>query len=469
VSTRRRLAVLLPVFALALSACGGESQSPNGSGQPNGSEVAGGPVEIRWYCCLGTGEDAESQLPVENQIVEEFNASHPNIHLTFDVVTYDEARDTLSNQLGSNPPDIVGPVGIGGAEAFHGEWLDLQPLIDSTGFDMSRYEQTAVELYSAGGEGQVGIPFAVYPSVLFYRTSLFEEAGLNEPPHAFDEPYVWPDGTESPWNYDTLKELALRLTVDENNLDATQDGFDPAAVVQYGFEPQRDDIRGLGAYFGAGSVDSGDGETAVIPEAWADSWKFWYDGMWNDGFSLTGPDYDSDEWAGQVDYAFFTGRVAMSTNFLWSTYGVAEGGDDWDVAVVPSNGDTTTSPLNADTFRIMKRTQHPEEAFEVLRYFLEDASADLLNIYAGMPAVPAEQDAFFETYQEQFPNEVDWQVVKDSLPYADVPNWEGYMPAYNETLDLMLTYGDKWATTDGLDMDAEIAALQEEIQAIWDR
>ena len=68
-----------------------------------------------------------------------------------------------------------------------------------------------------------------------------------------------------------------------------------------------------------------------------------------------------------------------------------------------------------------------------------------------------------------FPNEVDWQVVKDSLQYADVPNWEGYMPAYNETLDLMLTYGDKWATTDGLDLDAEIARLEEEIQAIWDQ
>lgn len=472
---RRRpgiLPAILASLALVATACGTPSTTASGdaSGAPGGSEPAAGVTEIRWYCCLGTGEDAEAQLPVENRIVEEFNASHPDIHLTFEVVTYDEARDTLATQLAAgNPPDIVGPVGIGGAEAFHGEWLDLNPLIEQTGFDLSRYEQAAVELYSAGGEGQVGIPFAVYPSVLFYRTSLFEEAGLNEPPHSYDEPYVWPDGTEAEWNYDTLRELALKLTVDENNLDATQDGFDPAAVVQYGYEPQRDDLRGLGAYFGEGSIAGDGGTTAQIPEPWAESWKYFYDGMWNDGFILTGPDYDSDEWAGQVDYAFFTGRVAMSTNFLWSTYGVSEGGDDWDVAAVPAFDGTTTSPLNADTFRIMKDSQHPEEAFEVLRYFLEDASADLLNIYAGMPAVPEEQDAFFETYQEQFPNEVDWQVVKDSLQYADVPNWEGYMPAYNETLDLLLTYGDKWATTDGLDMDAEIESLQSEIQAIWDQ
>ena len=461
---RRRLAILIPLLALVASACGTQSSaSPSGSG-------SGGVVEIRWYCCLGTGEDAESQLPVENQVVEAFNASHPNIHLTFEVVTYDEARDTLSTQIaGGNPPDIVGPVGVAGAEAFHGEWLDLGPLIESTSFDLSRYEPAAVALYATGGEGQIGIPFAVYPSVLFYRTSLFEEAGLNPPPHDYGVGYVWPDGTEAEWNYDTLRELALRLTVDENGKDATQAGYDPTAVVQYGFEPQRDDIRGLGAYFGEGSVVAEDGETAAIPDAWADSWKYWYDGMWKDGFILTGPDYDSDEWAGQVDYAFFTGRVAMSANFLWSTYGVAEGGDDWDVAALPSYNGSVTSPLNADTFRIMKDSKHPAEAFEVLRYFLEDASADLLEIYAGMPAVPEEQDAFFATYQEQFPNEVDWQVVKDSLQYADVPNWESYMPAYNETWDLMLTYGDKWATTDGLDMDAEISTLQSEIQAIWDR
>lgn len=473
VATRRRIGILIPLLALVVSACGDGAASPGASGEepaPDETGQTGEVVEIRWYCCLGTGEDAESQLPVEERIVQEFNDSHPNIHLTFEVITYDEARDTLATQLAAgNAPDIVGPVGIGGAEAFHGEWLDLGPLIEETGFDLSRYEQAAVELYSAGGEGQVGIPFAVYPSVLFYRTDLFEEAELNPPPHEYGEPYVWPDGTEAEWNYETLRELALRLTVDESGLDATQDGFDPGAVVQYGFEPQRDDLRGLGAYFGAGSVVAEDGETARIPEPWAESWKYWYDGMWDDGSILTGLDYDSDEWAGQVDYAFFTGRIAMSTNFLWSTYGVAEGGDDWDVAAVPANGDTITSPLNADTFRIMKDSEHPEEAFEVLRYFLEDASADLLEIYAGMPAVPDEQDAFFEAYQEQFPNEVDWQVVKDSLQYADVPNWEGYMPAYNETLDLMLTYGDKWATTDGLDLDAEIARLEEEIQAIWDQ
>ena len=54
---------------------------------------------------------------------------------------------------------------------------------------------------------------------------------------------------------------------------------------------------------------------------------------------MTGPVYASTEFNGG-GYSFFTGKVAMSENFLWSTYGVADSGDDWDLAAIPSNGGT---------------------------------------------------------------------------------------------------------------------------------
>ena len=36
-----------------------------------------------------------------------------------------------------------------------------------------------------------------------------------------------PDGSVVDWDYDTVAQLAKLLTVDKNNKDATQDGFDP--------------------------------------------------------------------------------------------------------------------------------------------------------------------------------------------------------------------------------------------------
>jgi multiple sugar transport system substrate-binding protein len=470
-----RLGALLAILALATAACGGTTTSPSASAAAGesaaptaaASEATGEVVEIRWYCCLGGG-DAPEQVEVENAVAEAFNASHPNIHLTFEAVPYAGARDALATMIGSgNGPDIVGPVGIGGAEAFHGQWLDLQPLIDSTGYDMSQFPDATVSLYNVGGEGQGGIPFAVYPSVLFYQKDLFEEAGLEEPPHEWGGKYTMPDGSEVDWDYDAAREIAMLLTVDENGLDATQDGFDAENIVQWGFEPQRDDLRQTGAYWKAGALMADDGKTVQIPDAWVEAWKWFYNGMWTDHFAMTGPVFESADF-NPSDYPFFTGNVAMSQNYLWSTYGVGDSGEDWDMAASPSFDGQTTAAFNADTFRIHKDTKHPEAAFEVLTYLLGEASAELLNTYGGMPARPEEQDAYFVSAAENFPQEIDWNVAKEGVNYADVPNFESYMPAYNESLDLIGTFGTKWQTTPGLDIAAEAEDMRAQLQAIWD-
>lgn len=451
-----RLTVLAASAAmlLSISACGTSTANT---------------VEIRWYCCLGTGEDP-AQIEVENAVVEAFNASHPNIKLTFEPIPYASARDTLATQLASGSgPDIVGPVGIGGAEAFHGQWLDLQPYIDKNKYDMTQFPESTVALYNVGGEGQVGIPFAIYPSVLFYKAGLFEEAGLAEPPHDWGGDYTMPDGSVVPWDYDTATKIAKLLTVDKNGKDANDPAFDAENVVQWGFEPQRDDLRQIGAYWKAGQFANGaDGTTAEVPAAWAESWKWFYDAIWTNHISMTGPQFVGTD-LNPEGYPFFTGNVAMSENYLWSTYGVAGAGDDWNMAATPSYQGQTTAAFNADTFRILKSSKHPDEAFEVLTYLLGEGSKQLLQTYGGMPARESEQDAFFATAQEEFTQTIDWQVAKDSVAYADVPNFESYMPAYNESLDLIITFGTKWQATPGLDLDAEIQDFQTQLQAIWDK
>ncbi len=438
-----RAVAVMGLLALVAGACGGTTptSAPGGATsapttaastvpETPAASAATGQVEIRWYCCLGGG-DAPEQVDVEKKVVEEFNASHPNIKLTFEAVPYAGANDALATEIASgNGPDIVGPVGIGGANAFHGQWLDLAPLIQSTSYDLSGFPQDAVNIYKLD-EGQVGIPFAIYPSVLFYSKSLFAEAGLAEPPHQYGAKYTMPDGTQVDWTYDTIKQIARILTVDKSGKDATQAGFDPKNIVQWGFEPQRDDLRGMGAYFGAGALAGGpDGKTAQIPPAWAAGWKFWYDAMWTDHFSMTGPVFSSPD-INPEDYPFFTGKIAMSENFLWSTYGLEGLKGDWDMGIIPSYNGQVTSAFNADTFRILKGSKHPDEAFQVLSYLLGDGSAELLATYGGMPARTADQQAFFAGQDGTFTQKPDWQVAIDGIQFADNPNFESYMPANN--------------------------------------
>lgn len=467
-----RIAAAFAILSLIVGACGAGASPTPGGGTPPPVEATPtatvGTADLRWFCCLGTG-DAEQQVAVEEQVAADFGTTYPGSSLKFEVVVYAGARDALATQIGAgNPPDIVGPVGVGGLEAFHGQWLDLAPLIARFGYDLSQYAEGAVNFYKTA-DGQIGIPFAVFPSVLWYKGGLFVEAGLKPPPHKYGDKYVMPDGSEVEWNYDTVREIARILTVDKSGKDATEAGFDPKNIVQYGFEPQRDDLRGLGAFWGAGSLVADDGKTAKVPDAWKDAWKYFYDAMWTEHFIMTGPVFDREEWSSN-DYPFFTGRVAMAENFLWATWGLGDAGDDWDVAAVPSHKGVATAPLNADTFVITKGSRNPEVAFQALTYLQGPRSLELLHpdIYGGMPARIPDQEAYFEQLTAEFPQEVDWQVAVDSLDHADNPNFEAFMPKYNESLDLLGTYTTKWTTTPGLDMDAEIAALERDLQAIWD-
>lgn len=464
------LLAAMAVLGLLAAQCPPPAAPPAGATKapaPTTPPAAGQPVEIRWFVGLGTGTDAE-QVKVENAVVEKFNQSHPNIKLVLEVVHYDTARDTLSTEIASgNPPDIVGPVGVSGAEAFHGMWLDLAPLIAKYNYDLTQFDQSAVDFWKLGGEGQVGIPFAIFPSVLYYQRGMFDEAKLNYPPHKYGEKYKWPDGTEEEWNFDTLRKLALKLTVDKNGNDATEPGFDPSNIVQYGYEPQYQDLRAIGSYWGADTFVAADGKTVQIPPQWAAAWKWVYNGVWTDHFIPTQAVRESEEYSSSNP--FNSGKVAMALTHLWYTCCLGDAGQNWDIAVVPSYQGKTTANFNADTFRILKSTKHPDEAFTVVTYLLGEASMELLQAYAGMPARKSDQAAFFKTLDEQFPQKVDWAVAVAGIQYLDIPSFEGYMPNYNESFDLCNTFLSKMFTTEGLDMDKEIEAFKSDLQAVFDK
>jgi multiple sugar transport system substrate-binding protein len=428
------------------------------------------PVEIRWYIGLGTGDAPELEAP-QQKVVDAFNASHPNIHLTKEVVLYASAYETLATQVTSgNPPDIVGPVGVSGAEGFHGLWLDLAPYIQKDNYDLTAFDKSAVDFYKAGGEGQLGIPYAIYPSMIFYQKSMFDEAGLNYPPKKAGEKYKWPDGAEEEWNYATLQKVAMKLTVDEKGKTADRAGFDPKKIAQYGFVWQgHDDARAIGSYWGAGTLVGSDGKTAQVPGEWAAAWKWTYDSIWKYHFQPDYALYQSEAWG--ATNPFNSGKIAMGITFLWYTCCMDNAGDKWDLAVVPSYNGKTTANLNADTFRIFKASKHPAEAFEVLKFLLGDSpeAKDLLTAYGAFPARHSLQKSFVDDLNTKFTQKPDWQVALDSVANADNPSFEAYFPNYNESLNRSRTLYSLLITTDKLNVDDEIAKFKADLQVIFNK
>jgi multiple sugar transport system substrate-binding protein len=469
-----RIGTGLVLISLFLAACGGAGQTAAPEGTAAATDGGTGEVvEIRWFCCLGAGDNAETQVPTEERVVEEFNASHDNIELVLEVVDYNSAFDAMSVEVaGGNAPDIVGPVGVSGAEAFHGQWLDLTDLIESTGYDLSQYPDAAVDFYNVGGEGQVGIPFASYPSILYYHRDMFDEAGLEYPPAAYGEPYIL-DGQEVEWNFDTLREIAKRLTVDVNNNDATSPDFDPEQIEQYGYDPTFQDLRAIGSYFGSGSLVAEDGTTAQIPDPWREAWIWHYENVFTEHVTMTAALRDAPEFGNENP--FQARRAAMALSHLWFTCcasQVDEAGTpidpQWDIAAVPANEGTVTSNFNADTFRIWGETEHPEEAFEVLTYLLDEVSVDLLTIYGAFPARTSDEETFLANLNERFTQGVNWQVALDGVQFADKPSFEAWTPAYQETFAAIVSFGDTLRTDPDLDIEAAIDDFEAELQAIYD-
>ncbi len=467
-----RLMSVLIVAVLLLSACGAPTEAPAteepaaeepaaeepAAEEPAAEEPAGDVTEIRWFIGLGAGGNPEEQEK-ENAFVEKFNAEHDDYNLVLDIVPNETAYDVLKTQIASGDvPDIVGPVGVRGLWSFEGAWLDLAPYIEEYEYNLDDFNPALIEFYQLGPQGQVGLPFAVYPSALWYNKDLFDEAGLEYPPHEWGAPYA--DGDD--WTFEKLRDLAIFLTVDQEGNTPTDDGFDPDNIVQFGYDAMWTDIRGKWTFFGAGNFVDADGN-AQMPEVWREAANWYYDGMWEDYF-IPNSNYVSSDMLAQGN-TFGSGNVAMNPNHTW--YTCCFEGTNWDVAAIPSYEGNITAKMHADTFGIPKAVADPDAAFEVLGMMLDDYAPELLEIYGAFPARESLQDEALATMQENYPG-VDLNVFIEALNYPDKPNHEAGMPNFLKASDRYGTFGSLYEGTPGLDLDAEIDKLITDLQGIFD-
>ena len=271
-----------------------------------------------------------------------------------------------------------------GLNIFRDNLLDVKPLIASQNFDMTKFDPALVDFFDMGKDGAtIGLPYATYPSFIYYNKKLFDEAKLPYPPTKVGEMY-----NGKPWDMAAVRELGMKLTVDKNGNDATSADFDPENIVQWGFDMQWADDRSdtEATIFGASSVVSADGKTAQITPQFTQGLKWFNDGVWKDHFIPTSAQIQSDL-LGKGN-PFQSGNLAMADTHSWYTCCInpaapAKPSFSWGVAVTPANDGVTTAKLHADTFSILNTTKNPEEAFKAVAALV--ASPELLTNYGGVP------------------------------------------------------------------------------------
>lgn len=421
-------------------------------------------IVVTWFVGLGTGSN-EQQIEAQNQVVADFNASQDEIELVINIAASNEtARDALSTLIAAgSSPDIVGPVGVGGSHAFADQWLDLQPLVDATGYDLSAYDPALVDLYRTEDGQLLGIPFAVFPSVTYYNVDLFDEAGLNYPPAEFGAPYVMPDGTEVPWDYNTLLEIGKILTVDANGNDATSPDFDPTQIVQFGFNFQWARQRLIWTDIQPENIYDAESNSITIPESWYAATEWYHSAIWEHHVIPTTTYANSDLFGAGNN--FQSGLLGMAITPLWYTccMGDSVGNFAFDFAVVPRSLDGEYHvATDADTFRLTKGSQNPEAAFTVLSYLLNEAVPVLANTYGAYPARPEYQQTYLDGLVERYPSLTNLEVPAASLAYNNPGpmHHEAYLPNWQQAHDLFDNYGYTLVGDTGVDMDVT-ATLQE--------
>jgi multiple sugar transport system substrate-binding protein len=487
-SLAMRATLAIVVVAMLTSACGATS-TPSASAAasanqptPAASLVAvtpqplaanepgpnGGTV-VRWFIGLGTGGQPQ-QISAEQKVAADFNAAQKEIFLSVEIYDNKVAGNILKTQIAAgNPPDIIGPVGVEGLNLFRDQLLDLSGLIASQKYDSSKVDPKLNDFWKMGvGNAQIGLPFAVYPSYLYFNEDLFTEAKLPFPPTKVGDLYQG-----KPWDMAALRELAMKLTVDKNGNDATSAPFDPNNVVQWGFDMQYADNSPLAeaSLFGASSFVAADGTTAQIPSEIVAGEKWYNDGVWKDHFIPNANQINSD----LLDKGneFESGNLAMNESHSWFTCCVYPASPakpkikQFGFAVAPSYNGKITAKLHADTFSLLKTTKHPDLAFKAMTVLV--GSAELLTNYGAFPADKSQQDAFFKSVDANFPGvKLDWSVPQAMLAYPDIPNHQAFVPNYAKAKAAWQAFQNKYRTTPGVNIEAELAKLKTTLQGIFD-
>ena len=435
---------------------------PNAPG-PNGGTV------VSWFVGLGAGGQPQ-QLAAEANFVDAFNKSQKDVYISLEIYNNNVAGSILKTQIAAgNAPDIIGPVGVEGLNLFRDQLLDLAPLIAKTGYSVPGVDPKLVDFFKLGeNNATVGVPFATYPSFLYFNKDLFDEAKLPYPPTKVGEMYQG-----KPWDMVALHDLAMKLTVDASGNDATSASFDPAHVVQWGFDMQYADNSPLAetSLFGASSFVGSDSKTAQIPEQVSTGEKWYNDGVWKDHFIPSASQINSD----LLDKGneFESGNLAMNESHSWFTCCVYPAAPakpkikQFGFAIAPSYNGTITAKLHADTFSLLKTTKVPDAAFKAMTALV--GSSELLTLYGAFPANPAQQDAFFKATNANFPGvKLDWSVPQAMLAYPDVPNHQSWVPNYAKAKAAWQAFQNKYRTTAGVDIDAELATLKTTLQGIFD-
>lgn len=344
---RRFVPVAAAVTALSLSACaGGGTQSQNNATGP--VEEPTEKVTIS-YATWQTGDEIKA-------LKKQFEKEHPNITVEFRNVPAENMSQTLTTQIaGNNPPDAA-YVDASATSAFasRGALVNLDNYIErSEVVDPDAYVDV-FKTFVTFEDSMYGLPIDGESTALFYRTDLFEEAGIEAPPTTWEE------------------------------FEATAKALTKPSEQQYGlamFAPEAAYYWYPFLWQAGGDVLDGDQVVFDSPEA-TEAAEF-YVGL----ADYAAPDYlNSNSYDGRL--GFFEGQVGMYIAGSWFAGVTMEEAPDiegkWATANLPEGPQGCGTTIAADSLVLFEGSDKKDAAWLWLEFLSQKENQALLTY--GSPA-----------------------------------------------------------------------------------
>ncbi len=428
-------------------------------------------IRINIFVGLGTGTNSD-QIPRQRLLAKRWNDDHPDIMLDFDFGGDQVRSEALRTLIASgNPPDIIGPMSLGTVSNYQDSLLDLSSNIgrDKAELKLDQFDANVLGAVKTIDGRIFALPLGIYPSALYVNEDMFAQAGVPLPPTTWGAPYTDISGKQVPWDWETLAKVAQLLTLDNSGKHPGEAGFDPDNIVQYGFTNSWSTLRDFAAAWG--SSDSGiaaDGKAHFNQDAYVKAVTWLHNGIFKDHFIPTNKADSNSPLP-----SFPNQRAAMFYGHSWFMCCIKDLKSKWNVyagpAVPGTNGQRITAPVHVDgLFSLAKDTKHLDIAWEVLKWLNSPENAEeLCDIYGCMPTRNTQRGTWEKSTRKQFPG-LNTVVFYAASLYADSPNSEGPMPNYDKAAGALSDFYNKLRDTPDFDVKGELAALDQQMQAIFD-
>lgn len=342
-------------------------------------------------------------------LAKEFDDKNDDVTVEFRAVAFDDlVNETLKAVATGNPPDMISLDNPDFAMfSSRGAMLDITDRVAaSTVIKAENYYPGPWN--SVMWDGKVyGVPKATNTIALFYNKDLFAKAGIAEPPKTWDELLADAKALNDPAN----KVYGLTWSARANEEGTFQ--FLPWIQMS------------------GGGYDKVNGPGAVKA---LELWKTMLDDKLGSQDVLSQGQWDSTG-------TFNAGNAAMAISGPWELGRMATDAKfDWGVTLLPTEtpDGARSSAMGDFNWGIFAATQHPDESFRMLEYFVSQADR-LFPEFSNIPArsdiaLPstgdARKDAALAVFQEQ---------LKYAQPRGPHPEWAKISKAIYDAMQQALT------------------------------